>query len=104
MKDSKSSLDSIASNSSYEDEVSSPLTPVLFTLSLLTGSGAGQPWAQKYAHRSVLRKIFDKETWIEEPALRQIQDTIALQSLLCALLGAAVLTGVFVALPRGNYF
>ncbi|KAI0011388.1 hypothetical protein F4779DRAFT_637232 [Xylariaceae sp. FL0662B] len=78
----KRSFDSFGSANSYED----------------------QPWVVKYERRNLVRKVFDREVWIREPALRQIQDTIALQSLLCAILGAAVLTAVFVAVPSGRFF
>ncbi|KAI0468853.1 hypothetical protein F4859DRAFT_524019 [Xylaria cf. heliscus] len=78
----KRSFDSFGSCNSYEDE----------------------PWVVRYRRRCVLRKIFDREVWIQEPALRQIQDTIFLQSVLAALLGAAVLTAVFVAVPAGGLF
>ncbi|KAI1499993.1 hypothetical protein F5X99DRAFT_430067 [Biscogniauxia marginata] len=79
----KTSFDSFgSSNSSYEDE----------------------PWVVRYDRRNVVRKVFDREVWICEPALRQIQDTIFVQSVLSALLGAAVLTAVFVAIPGGNYY
>ncbi|KAI0455746.1 hypothetical protein F5B21DRAFT_180720 [Xylaria acuta] len=78
----KRSFDSFGSCNSYEDE----------------------PWVVRYRRRFVIRKIFDREVWIQEPALRQIQDTIFLQSMLAALLGAGVFTAVFVALPAGGFF
>ncbi|KAI0445811.1 hypothetical protein F4803DRAFT_547852 [Xylaria telfairii] len=78
----KQSFDSFGSCNSYEDE----------------------PWVVRYRRRFIIRKIFDREVWIQEPALRQIQDTIFLQSMLAALLGAGVLTGIFVALPAGRFF
>ena len=76
------SVDSFASNKSYEDE----------------------PWIAKYDNRNVIRKIFDREVWIQEPALRQIQDTIFLQAILAAALVTAITVGVFCAIPRGNKF
>jgi hypothetical protein len=78
----KSSFESFGSTNSYEDE----------------------PWVKKYKKRNVLRKIFDRERWIDEPALRQIQDTIFLQAMLVSFILAAVLIGVFVALPAGNFY
>jgi hypothetical protein len=77
-----SSFDSFGSTNSYEDE----------------------PWVIKYEKRNILRKIFDREVWIQEPALRQIQDTIFVQSLLFAILFAVAFTAVFVVLPNGNFF
>ena len=63
-----------------------------------------QPWVARYEKRNVVRKIFDREVWVQEPALRQIQDTIFLQSMLMALAGTAVVTAVFCALPSGNRY
>lgn len=80
--ESMESLASHASSNSYEDE----------------------PWVAKYEKRNVIRKIFDREIWIEEPALRQIQDTIFLQAILGALVISAVAVGIFCAIPGGNYF
>jgi hypothetical protein len=80
--DSYASLDSQHSSNSYEDE----------------------PWVAKYEKRNIIRKVFDREVWIQEPALRQIQDTIFLQSVLGALVLSAIIVGIFCALPHGNYF
>ncbi|KXJ93766.1 hypothetical protein Micbo1qcDRAFT_201723 [Microdochium bolleyi] len=78
----KTSFDSFSSGNSYEDE----------------------PWVVKYEKRNVVRKVFDREVWIQEPALRTIQDTIFVQAILGALLGAGILTAIFVAVPGGNFF
>jgi MFS family permease len=80
--DSMDTLGSHASSNSWEDE----------------------PWVARYEKRNVIRKIFDREVWIQEPALRQIQDTIFLQSILGALIISAVAVGIFCAIPKGNYF
>ncbi|KAI0432013.1 hypothetical protein F5Y09DRAFT_354380 [Xylaria sp. FL1042] len=80
--DGKRSFDSFGSSNSYEDE----------------------PWVVKYQRRFYVRKVFDREVWIQEPALRQIQDTIFLQSMLLALLGAGAFTAIFVSVPAGNFF
>jgi hypothetical protein len=78
----KRSFDSFGSSNSFEQE----------------------PWVVKYSERSLVRKIFDVETWIQEPALRQIQDTMFVQAMLIGLLSGAVLTAVFVPLPAANLF
>lgn len=78
----KSSFDTMGSSNSYEDE----------------------PWVAKYEKRNLIRKVFDREVWIQEPALRQIQDTIFLQALGGALVITAVSVGIFVAIPKGNYY
>jgi hypothetical protein len=80
--DSYDSLASTNSGNSFEDE----------------------PWVPKYEKRNIVRKVFDREVWIQEPALRQIQDTIFLQAILGAFIISAVVVGVFCALPKGNYF
>lgn len=63
-----------------------------------------EPWVAKYEKRNVIRKIFDRETWVEEPALRQIQDTIFIQSVIGAIIGSAILTAIFVAVPAGHFY
>lgn len=78
----KGSFDTLGSSNSYEDE----------------------PWVAKYEKRNIIRKIFDREVWIQEPALRQIQDTIFLQAILGSLLLTAICVGIFVALPKGGYY
>jgi hypothetical protein len=76
------SFDSFGTRNSYEEE----------------------PWVVKYQKRNMVRKVFDREVWIQEPILRQIQDTIFVQSILCAVVVSAVAAGVFVALPAGGFF
>jgi hypothetical protein len=77
----RESVDSVQSSNSYEDA----------------------PWVVRYQKRNIVRKVFDREVWIQEPALRQIQDMIFIQSMLCALLVAGVVTAIFVAVPKGGY-
>lgn len=77
----RESVDTVQSTNSYEDA----------------------PWVVKYQKRNIIRKIFDREVWIQEPALRQIQDMIFIQSILCALLAAAIITAIFVAVPKGGF-
>lgn len=67
-------------------------------------SWESEPWVAKYEKRNVLRKVLDREVWVQEPALRQIQDTIFIQGILFAFLASAVMVGIFVAIPRGNKF
>jgi hypothetical protein len=63
-----------------------------------------EPWVIKYDKRNGIRKIFDREVWIQEPALRQIQDTIFVQSMLAAVVIGGIFTAIFVSVPGGNYF
>ncbi|KAF1977821.1 hypothetical protein BU23DRAFT_564684 [Bimuria novae-zelandiae CBS 107.79] len=80
--DSYESLVCIGSSNSYEDE----------------------PWVAKYEKRNIVRKVFDREVWIQEPALRQIQDTIFLQAILGATVISFIIVGIFCAVPSGNYY
>ncbi|TGO33597.1 hypothetical protein BHYA_0237g00090 [Botrytis hyacinthi] len=69
-----------------------------------SGKGEEYPWVKKYEKRFVIRKIFDREVWVQEPALRQIQDIIFLQSLLIGTGVAVVLMVIFLAIPGGGLF
>lgn len=78
----KKSFDSFGSSNSYEDE----------------------PWVIKYQKRNIVRKVFDREVWIQEPALRAIQDTIFVQSMLVAVVSSGALAAVFVCVPGGYFY
>lgn len=69
-----------------------------------TNSYEDQPWVAKYEKRNIIRKVFDREVWIQEPALRQIQDTIFLQAVLSSVVFTAICVGIFVALPKGHFY
>ncbi|KAF2458228.1 hypothetical protein BDY21DRAFT_215862 [Lineolata rhizophorae] len=73
-------------------------------LSNKSNSFEDEPWVARYEKRNVVRKVFDREVWIQEPALRQIQDTIFIQAILGAFVLSAVAVGVFCAFPAGNFF
>lgn len=78
----KKSFDSFGSSNSYEDE----------------------PWVIKYQKRNLVRKVFDREVWIQEPALRSIQDTIFVQAMLVAVVSSGALAAVFVCVPGGYFY
>lgn len=63
-----------------------------------------QPWVVRYRERNVVRRMFDREVWIQEPALRSIQDTIFVQAMLVAVVCAGALTAVFVCVPGGRFY
>lgn len=63
-----------------------------------------EPWVPRYKKRNLIRKIFDREIWIQEPALRQIQDTIFLQAILGSVVSSAIIVGIFCAVPSGGLF
>jgi hypothetical protein len=62
------------------------------------------PWVKKYEKRNVIRKIFDREVWVQEPALRMIQDIIFLQSLLVGVSVGGIATVIFLVVPGGGFF
>ncbi|GAB7363214.1 hypothetical protein MBLNU230_g3496t1 [Neophaeotheca triangularis] len=72
--------------------------------SVSTNSYEDEPWIARYKKRNVVRKVFDREVWIQEPALRQIQDTIFVQSLLGAFVLSAIAVAIFCAVPGGNFY
>lgn len=56
----------------------------------------------RYRRRNVIRKVFDREVWVEDPALRRIQDTIFVQSILFGIVCGGLLTVLFVVVPGGG--
>jgi len=64
-----------------------------------------QFWMERYAKRNIVRKIFDREVWIQEPALRQVQDKIFVQALVFAMVGSLAVTCIWVfAVPKVGLF
>ena len=76
------SVESLGSSNSYEDE----------------------PWIARYKKRNIIRKVFDREVWVKEKALRRIQDTIFVQAVLGGFVLSVIIVGLFCAVPRGNYY
>ncbi|ELR10569.1 hypothetical protein VC83_00221 [Pseudogymnoascus destructans] len=72
-------------------------------LSVMMGVGDA-PWVGRYKKRGLLRRVFERQVRVVEPALREVQNTLFVQAALVAVLGTAVATGVFVAMPSGNFF
>jgi hypothetical protein len=44
-----------------------------------TNSFSQESWVGKYKGKPLLRKIFDKKTWVQDEAVRVLQDKIVLQ-------------------------
>ena len=61
-------------------------------------------WVDTYRKKGVLRKIFETSVRVQESSVKVLQDRIAKQSQAWAALCTLVLTVVFVALPRGNFY
>ena len=91
-------------NASSSPKTSSSEDSLIDSSSSDTNSYEDEPWVPKYEKRNIVRKVFDREVWIQEPALRQIQDTIFVQSLLGAVLVSCIVVGVFCAVPHGGFF
>lgn len=72
-------------------------------LSVMMGM-SDAPWVERYKNRGLLRRIFERQVRVVEPAVREVQNTLFVQALLVAVLGTTVVTGLFVALPSGNFF
>lgn len=56
-------------------------------------------WMTKYHKRKLIRKIFDREVWVQERAVRRIHDRIFGQAALIGTAVAAVLMVVFLLVP-----
>ncbi|EMC94694.1 hypothetical protein BAUCODRAFT_556835 [Baudoinia panamericana UAMH 10762] len=69
-----------------------------------TNSYEDEPWIARYGKRNIIRKVFDREIWIREPALRQIQDTIFLQAIVGGFVLSCIFVGIFCAVPRGKFY
>ncbi|WPG97622.1 Hypothetical protein R9X50_00040200 [Acrodontium crateriforme] len=73
-------------------------------LSSSTNSYEDEPWVARYQKRNIVRKVFDREVWVIEPALRQIQDTIFMQAILAGFIASCTAVGIFCAIPHGNLY
>jgi hypothetical protein len=61
-------------------------------------------WKSRYERKSTFRKIFDRETYTQDPALKLLQDRIIIGANIWALIITIPLTVIFVALPKGNFY
>jgi hypothetical protein len=61
-------------------------------------------WKSRYERKSLFRKIFDRETYTQDPALKFLQDRIIIGAVIWAVIITIPLTVIFVALPKGNYY
>lgn len=62
------------------------------------------PWVKKYAKRNIIRKIFERERWVQEPAIRQMQDRVFFVSLGWATLVTCLALALFLSVPKGGFF
>lgn len=61
-------------------------------------------WVENYQKKPFLQKVFDESTWTQDHTLRVLQGRIVLGANIWALIITIILTVVFAALPKGNYF
>ena len=61
-------------------------------------------WIEKYKHKSIPQKIFDRSVWIQDETIRLLQDRLVRQSQLWGLAISIPLTALFVALPEYGYY
>ena len=87
-----------------EDVINEKLLSRESFTSQTTNSYEDEPWIARYGKRNVIRKVFDRQIWVQEPALRQIQDTIFLQAILAGFVLSCIFVGIFCAVPRGNLY
>jgi hypothetical protein len=51
-----------------------------------------------------MEKVFEKSTWVQDDAVRLLQDKIIQQSQVWGVILTTIVTAFFVALPRGNFY
>ena len=59
-------------------------------------------WVENYKQKPLFKKIFTKSVFVQEQAMRLLQDRIVKQSHAWALIISVVLTALVVALPQAN--
>lgn len=59
-------------------------------------------WVEKYKQKYLFQKIFTKSVWVQEQAVRLLQDKIVRQSHAWALTISVLLTALVVALPQAS--
>lgn len=59
-------------------------------------------WVEKYEQKPLFQKIFTKSIWVQEQAMRLLQDRIVKQSHAWAMIFSVLLTTLVVALPQAN--
>lgn len=59
-------------------------------------------WVEKYKSKSVFRKVFARQVWVQDETIRLLQDRIVVQSHMWSALISVPLTALVVAIPRCN--
>lgn len=59
-------------------------------------------WVEKYKQKPLFKKVFTKSVWVQEQAMRLLQDKIVKQSHAWALIISVFLTAFVLALPQAN--
>lgn len=69
-----------------------------------TNSFEDQPWVSKYKSLPFLKKVFSRQSRINEPALRKLHDTMLLQSFIGAVGVTIIIEAIFLAVPGGHFY
>ncbi|KAL9065101.1 MAG: hypothetical protein Q9161_008448 [Pseudevernia consocians] len=67
-----------------------------------SNSYSHEVWVEKYKQKHLFEKIFTKSIWVQEQAVRLLQDKIVKQSHAWALIISLLLTALVVALPQAD--
>lgn len=65
---------------------------------------SAESWVQRYKRKNLVRKVFDKTVKVQDGTLSVMQDKIAMQAQIWALLWTVGLTVGFTAIPKGNFY
>lgn len=96
------------------DEEANRSVDNMFNMASHSGSGVsldtfGTPnsyshelWVEKYEQKPLFQKIFTKSIWVQEQAMRLLQDRIVKQSHAWAMIFSVLLTTLVLALPQAN--
>lgn len=97
-----------------EEEANTSSTDDVFSMTSRSRSGVSldsfgtsnsyshELWVEKYKQKHLFQKVFTKSIWVQEQAIRLLQDRIVKQSHAWALIISAFLTVLVVALPQAN--
>ncbi|KAK2774893.1 hypothetical protein FQN53_003407 [Emmonsiellopsis sp. PD_33] len=69
-----------------------------------TNSYEDEPWIPRYEKRNFFQKVFDPDTTIQDPALRRMHFIVLFRTSLVSAVLTAILVGIFLAIPKGNFF
>lgn len=63
-----------------------------------------EPWVKRYEKKTLLQKVEDTSVWVQDDTVRLLQNKIVVGARIWATMGTILITIVFVALPKGNFY